>query len=132
MESVFPCYIFVRCLIGQSFSDLQRAKGISSLVHFGSGIPAVEDSVIRELQECFGTKEPVQVREGLLAGDEVTVGAGAFAGMRAHVLREMPARRRVQILLDILGGPTPVDMDRGSVLSERSQAAGRVPILARG
>ena len=66
----------------------------------------------------------------LSPGDEVVVGEGAFAGMRAFVLRVMPARQRVQVLLDILGGPTPVEVDRGSVVLERDSVADRAPVLA--
>jgi transcription antitermination factor NusG len=50
--------------------------------------------------------------------------------MRAFVLRVMPARQRVQVLLDILGGPTPVEVDRSSVVLEKSTMADWVPVLA--
>jgi hypothetical protein len=50
--------------------------------------------------------------------------------MRASVLRIMPARRRVQILLDILGGPTAVEVDRNLVVSEKSMVADLLPLLA--
>ena len=47
-----------------------------------------------------------------------------------QVLRVLPATRRVQILLDILGGPTSVEVDRASVVLERNTVADRMPILA--
>jgi transcriptional antiterminator RfaH len=130
VEPLFPGYIFVRCVIGERLNDIQRTSGISSLVHFGDRIPKVEDSVIEELQECFAAESPLTLNDCLAPGDEVVVGAGAFAGMRAHVLRVMPARQRVQVLLDILGGPTPVEVDRGSVVLERDSVAARAPVLA--
>jgi hypothetical protein len=45
-------------------------------------------------------------------------------------LRVMPARQRVQVLLDILGGPTPVEVDRTAVVLERDTVADWVPVLA--
>ena len=88
------------------------------------------DSVIGELQECFPAESPLTLNDRLAPGDEVVMGDGAFAGMRAFVLRVLPARQRVQVLLDILGGPTPVEVDRGSVVLERNSVADRAPVLA--
>jgi len=64
------------------------------------------------------------------AGDEITIGEGAFAGMHAFVLRLMPARKRVQVLINILGGSTPVEVDRSSVVLNKNTLADMVPVLA--
>jgi len=130
VEPLFPCYIFVRCVIENRMTEIKHSTGISSLVHFGDRIPQVADSIIEELQECFEAEEPMMVENRLSPGDEVSVAEGAFAGMRAFVLRNMPARKRVQILLDILGRPTPVEVDRGSVVLARNSLAELAPILA--
>jgi transcriptional antiterminator RfaH len=132
VEPLFPCYIFIRCAIEERLSEIQHTTGISSLVRFGGRIPIVNDSVIGELQECFSAEEPMMVEDSISPGDEVTVGNGAFTGMRAFVLRVLPARQRVQVLLDILGGPTPVEVDRSLVVLERDTLADRAPVLAAG
>jgi len=130
VEPLFPCYIFVRCLLEDSLDDLQYTPGISSLVRFGNGIPKVPDSVVEELQECFESTEPMTVQDHLSPGSEVLVMEGAFAGMNAVVLRLLPARQRVQVLLDFLGRPTPVEVPRTSVVTERDSLADRIPLLA--
>jgi len=130
VEPLFPCYIFVRCVIAETLSDIQRTNGVGSIVHFGDRIPVVADAVIEELQECFEAGEPMAVEDRLSPGDEVVLADGAFAGMHALVLRAMPARARVQILLDILGGPTPVEVERRAVILERNTVADRAPLLA--
>jgi transcriptional antiterminator RfaH len=130
VEPLFPCYIFVRCVIEEKINEIKHANGISSLVHFGNRIPKVADSIIEELQECFEAEEPMTVENRLSPGDEVAVADGAFAGMRAFVLRNMPARKRVQVLLDILGRPTPVEVDRSSLVLARNSLADLAPILA--
>jgi transcriptional antiterminator RfaH len=132
IEPLFPCYIFIRCVVEDRLQDIKHTNGISSLVHFGDRIPTVSDSVIAELQECFCAEEPMLVQDNISPGDEVTVGEGAFAGLRAFVLRCLPAKQRVQVLLDILGRPTLVEVDRASVVLEKSTMADRAPILAVG
>jgi transcriptional antiterminator RfaH len=100
------------------------------LVHFGTRIPPVADSIVEELQECFEEEDTMTVKDRISPGDEVTIGEGAFTGMRAYVLRLMPARKRVQILLDILGGPTLVEVSRRSVVLANNTLADLAPVLA--
>ncbi len=130
IEPLFPCYIFVRCVIEEKMTEIKRSNGISSLVHFGDKIPQIADSIIEELQECFEAEEMMTVENRLSPGDEVTVADGAFVGMCAFVLRNMPARKRVQILLDVLGRPTPVEVDRSLLVLARNSLADLAPVLA--
>ncbi|HWF18550.1 MAG TPA: transcriptional activator RfaH [Verrucomicrobiae bacterium] len=130
VEPLFPCYIFVRCAIQERLDDIRYTNGISSIVHFADRIPAVSDSVIAELKSCFNSGEPMPVEEKLSPGAEVVLGEGAFSGMKASVLRVMPAGRRVQVLLDILGRPTAVEVDRRFVALEKNTMADLVPLLA--
>ena len=132
VEPVFPCYIFVRCVLEDSFAGIQHTNGISTLVHFGKRIPRIPDSVIWELQECFRTAEAMLVQDRFAPGDEVVVSEGAFRGMRATVLRAMPARQRVQVLLEILGRPNAVEVDCALLAREnRNSVADLAPMLAR-
>jgi transcriptional antiterminator RfaH len=130
VEPLFPCYIFVRCVVEEKLNDLQHTNGVSSLVRFGQKIPTVGDSIIQELQKYFEAEEPMAVEDSLAPADEVIIANGVFAGMQAKVLRVMPATQRVQILLHILGGPTSVEVDRVSVVLEKNTMADRLPILA--
>ncbi|HMD54865.1 MAG TPA: transcriptional activator RfaH [Phycisphaerae bacterium] len=130
VEPLFPCYLFVRCVLEDRINDIQRSNGIHSFVHFGNHIPSVADSIVEELQECFAEDDTMAVSDRIAPGDEVTVGEGAFTGMRAYVLRLMPAKKRIQVLLDILGGPTVVEVNRCSVVSVRNTLADLTPVLA--
>jgi transcriptional antiterminator RfaH len=131
IEPLFPCYLFVRCVISERLDEIKHANGVSSLVQFGGKIPVVEDFIIEELQECFEADEPMTIENRLIPGCEVAVAGGAFDGMHAHVLRNMPAKRRVQILLDVLGQPTPVEVDRSAVVLMENTLAHLAPALAR-
>jgi transcriptional antiterminator RfaH len=129
-EPLFPCYIFFRCLIEEKLNEIQRTSGVNTVVHFAHKIPKIADAVIEELKECFEGEEMMTVEDRLSPGDEVIVAEGAFSGMRAFVLRVMPARRRVQVLLDVLGRPTPAEVDESSVVIEGNGVANLVPMLA--
>ena len=52
-EPLFPCYIFIRCVIEQSLNEIQRTNGIGTVVHFARRIPTIADTVIEELKECL-------------------------------------------------------------------------------
>ncbi len=131
-EPLFPCYLFVRCDLEEKMQQIRHTWGVSSLVHFGSRIPVVPDAVICELQECFGESETIPLQDHPIAGDNVTVGSGVFFGMRAMVLRSWPSKRRVQILLDILGRPTPIEVHSSLVSLDSRPMARVLPSLALG
>jgi transcriptional antiterminator RfaH len=130
IEPLFPCYVFVRCNIGECLDTIRYVNGVSSLVHFGQRIPIVPDHVVEELRQCFESQEPMDVEDKLLAGTEVTVGEGAFHGFNGIVLKVLPAKQRVQILLDFLGRTTLVEVDRKSLISDNRNMADRMPALA--
>ena len=129
-EPLFPCYIFVRCVMEEKLDDLRHTSGISTVVNFGRKIPAIPASVIEELQDCFGAGETLDMDNQPAAGDGVTLGAGAFFGMQAVVLRTWPAKRRIQILLDILGRPTPIEVDSSLLTLQNKPVAELLPSLA--
>jgi transcriptional antiterminator RfaH len=129
IEPLFPCYIFVQCF-SSAWNDIRYVTGVSSLVHFGERIATVPDSVIDELKECFEAEEPLQVEDRLSPGAEVFIADGAFRGFQAIVLRMLPAKQRVQVLLDILGRPTLVEVARLAVTLENRTVADMIPSLA--
>jgi len=130
VEPLFPCYIFVRCRLEESINDIRYVSGISSLVHFGGKIPAVPAHVVEELRQCFESEEPMAVQDPLRVGAEVTVVEGSLLGSRGIVVRLLPAKQRVQILLDFLGRTTLTEVDRKSLLVEDGSLAELMPSLA--
>jgi len=131
VEPLFPCYLFVRCQLEKRLNEIRFINGISSLVHFGEQIPTVPDEVIDDLRQCFESQEPLAVEERLVVGAEVTITEGALLGSRGIVVRVLPARQRVQILLDFLGRATLTEVDNCSVMAEESCLADLMPDLVR-
>ena len=130
IEPLFPCYIFVRCALEERLNDIRYINGISSLVHFGAKIPVVPDHVIEELRQCFDSEEPMAVQDPLRVGAEVTVAEGSLLGSQGIVVRVLPAKQRVQILLDFLGRTTLAEVDRRSLIVEDRTMADLMPSLA--
>ncbi len=111
-EPLFPGYLFVRCRLLECRDRVRYARGIATLVNFAGRIPRVPDSEIGELKAWFDKHESASVAEPLLSGEQVVMAQGVFFGMHASVLHALPAKSRVRILLDILGHPTTVEVDR--------------------
>ena len=130
VEPLFPCYLFVHCCLGERLDDIRYVNGVSSLVHFGDKIPVVPDPVIDELKQCFEAEEPMAVEDHLFPGADVTVAEGAFLGFSGIVVRLLPARQRVQILLEFLGRTTIAEVERKSLRTENYSVAALVPNLA--
>jgi transcriptional antiterminator RfaH len=130
VEPLFPCYIFICCILENSFDAIRHISGISSLVHFGQKIPIVPKAAIVELKQCFESQEPVVVEDGVTAGVEVMIAEGVFSGFAGRVVRSLSAGQRVQILLDFLGRVTLAEVDRKSLRVENRRMADLLPFLA--
>jgi len=130
VEPLFPCYIFVRCILENCLDEIRHVTGISSLVHFGHKIPPVPDAAIVELKHCFESQEPMIVEDGVIAGAEVQIADGVFMGFSGMVVRALSAGQRVQILLDFLGRITLAEVDRKSLRVENRRVADLLPFLA--
>jgi transcription antitermination factor NusG len=122
--------VFARFCIGEQLDQIRYVNGVSNLVHFGHRIPVVPEPIIEELRQCFEAEEPLEVQDRLYPGAEVLVGEGAFLGFCGVVVRLMPAKQRVQILLDFLGRMTVAEVDRKSLTLENSCLADLIPPLA--
>jgi transcriptional antiterminator RfaH len=130
VEPLFPCYIFIRCQLLAQLDAIRYVNGISSLVHFGPQIPSVPDDVVEELRICFESEQTMVVEDHFQPGTEVSVADGAFLGSRGVVVRVLPSRQRVQILLDFLGRTTLTEVDRKSLIRDERCMAELVPALA--
>ncbi len=130
IEPLFPCYVFVRCNLAEKLDAIRYVTGVSSLVHFGQKIPSVPDDVVDELRQCFESDEPMAVENQFRPGTEVTVAEGAFLGSRGIVVNVLPAKQRVQILLEFLGRTTVAEVDGKSLTVEDRRMADVLPALA--
>ncbi len=129
-EPLFPCYVFVRCAMPQRLNEVQHTVGVCSVVRFNQRMPTVSDAVIEDLKSCFDQGETKVVRDLFAEGKEVFIGQGAFAGWNARVMRVLPSRERVEVLLELLGRLIHVEVDQTSIALKKRDLADLAPELA--
>ncbi len=117
-EALFPNYLFARFNWRESSRLVRHASGVSTVVHFGATVPKVPDEVISELRQRVGEKELCTLPEKFAEGDAVQLTSGPLRGLAAVVTRVMPAKERVEVLLNFLGRQTAVEMEQSGLVKE--------------
>jgi transcriptional antiterminator RfaH len=123
-ESLFPGYLFCRFSLAALLPKVQYTPSVHSVVRFGERIPQIPDCVIEELQKNL--QQNHVFADAPLTGDEVEIAAGPFQGANAVVVQILPAKQRVQVLLDIMGRSIPTELGLTSVLFQKRNAASRI------
>jgi transcriptional antiterminator RfaH len=116
IEPLFPGYLFVRCDWAIWQRPVLATGGVSGQVHFGQHVPVVPDPVVAELRQNFADEEIMTVKVTPGPGDPVEIGDGPLRGTPGLVTRLLPARDRVAVLLQFLGGTREVEVPLLSVL----------------
>lgn len=125
-EALFPGYVFARFSYPEQHRHVRSLSGVISIVQFGTVPAEVPSAVIAELRALSPVGEVLEVNPTLEAGSEVTVASGPLRGVRALITRVLPARKRVAILLEMLGMHREVEIESERVLPTRP---GRSSIL---
>ena len=115
-ESLFPSYVFARFDWRIQLRQVHHAAGVACVVHFGTHWPTVPDAAIAELRLAVGEEELRVVEGEPRPGEEVLISGGAFHGLEALVVRLIPARQRVAVLLEFLGRQTTVEVPLDAVV----------------
>ena len=122
-EALFPNYVFARFDLEAHLHQVRFTTGVSTVVHFGDRWPTIAENEIEELRRCMNEGELHTPLETLSPGDEVTLANKAFCGVSAIVLKRLPAKQRVQVLLEILGQSTVAELKIEEIVPVR-----RVPV----
>jgi len=115
-EALFPNYLFARFDWDTSLRQVQSARGVSGVVHFGDRWPVIGEAIIEELKQAIGAGELHTVSAELLPGDAVEIANGSLRGLRAVISRVIPSRERVAVLLDFLGRQSTIEVSADSVI----------------
>ncbi len=126
-EALFPSYLFARFDWHASLRQVQAARGVSGVVHFGARWPVIADGVIADLKQAFGAEELHVISTVLQPGDSVEIAEGAMRGLRAVVSRVMPSRERVAVLLEFLGRQTTIEVPASFIVKEGNVREGLFP-----
>lgn len=117
-EALFPNYLFARFPFHQMLDDVRFAQGVSSVVGFGGQYPEVPTEAIEDLRRNFPADDLKVADELPCEGDTITITIPAMFGWSGKVLRSLPARQRVQVLLEMLGRTAMVELSAKDVIVE--------------
>lgn len=137
-ESLFLNYLFARFVVATTLERVRYTPSVKSVIQFGEQIATIPNEVIEELRQTLREYADTIFTDAPLEGDEVEISSGPFEGEKGTILRVLPARERVEILLDVLGRPLPTEFRLSSIIFKRRLAAhnmtipGRESVLAAG
>ena len=120
LAPVFPRYIFVILDIErQRWRSVNGTFGVQRLITDGERPLAVAPGVVETLVQSSDQRGALIYKADELAiGDPVKLVSGPFAGSLG-ILQRLDGAGRVQILLDLLGGPVKVTAAREMVAAAR-------------
>ena len=125
-ESLFVNYLFARFAIETSLERVRHTPSVKTVLHFGQRIATIPNHVIEELRQTLLENADTVFTDAPLEGDEAEISNGPFQGEKGIIVRVLPARERVEILLDVLGRPLPTEFRLSSIIFKRRVAAHRM------
>jgi transcriptional antiterminator RfaH len=115
LAPVFPGYIFVIVNVERDrWRSINGTFGVARLVSAHSGPLAVPVGVVEALIATLDEAGRVRLGGELKLGQAVRILSGPFA-QRLGLLERFDARGRVRVLLNIMGGQAPVEIDRADL-----------------
>src|ERR1039457_2085036 len=117
-EALFPNYLFARFDLALHLRQVNAARGVRRVLHFGSLWPTIPEAAIAELRAAIGDDEVHVINDELQIGETVRIAGGVFHGLAALVTRVVPGRERVAVLLEFLGRQTPLEIPRGALIRD--------------
>jgi len=125
-EALFPNYLFARFALASKLQTVRYTNAVAMVVQFGNSVPSIAEAAIEQLQRDLEELKSKVLSDAPEPGEEVEVAAGAFKGVKGSVIRVLPAKQRVEILLDFMGRSIPAEISLSSLLFRRKEAASLV------
>ncbi|HTB62996.1 MAG TPA: transcription termination/antitermination NusG family protein [Opitutales bacterium] len=110
VEALFPGYLFAKFAPARKVRAVRYARGVSYIVKRGREFAPVPETIVKELHALAAGQVLELPPEPWKAGEKVRVIAGIFRGTSGKVAGLVPARQRVQILLELLGQENRVEL----------------------
>jgi transcriptional antiterminator RfaH len=122
-ESLFVNYLFARFVIETTLERVRYTPSVKTVLQFGERIATIPDAVIQELRQTLLENVNTVFTDAPSEGDEAEISNGPFQGEKGIIVRVLPARERVEILLDVLGRPLPTEFRLSSIIFKHRTAA---------
>ena len=114
-EAMFPGYIFAKFAYRDHFRRVMHTQGVSGIVGQGDR-RAVPEQIVVELQNSLpeGIIEAPDL--SIEPGAEIEFISGSLKGLNGTVLAQLPAKNRVNVLLEFLGNQITVAVSAEDIL----------------
>jgi len=109
-EALFPGYLFVKFAPARKIRAVRYARGVSYIVRQGREFAPVPDNIIAALRALAASSVLELPPDPWKLGENVRVISGIFRGASGKVAGLVPARQRIQILLELLGQENKVEI----------------------
>lgn len=118
VEAMFPGYIFAKFQFQAHSRQVVYSQGITRMVELGER-RVIPERIVQDLKESLpeGIIEAPDL--SIEPGAEIQLITGSLKGLNGKVLAQLPAKNRVQILLDFLGREITVDVSPDDILLSR-------------
>jgi transcriptional antiterminator RfaH len=103
VEAMFPGYLFARFDYTNFNRRIRQGPGISGFVQFGERLAMLPEPLIQEIRGQTAGDEVIEIHPELEPGRMVQVARGPFLGLEAVITRLIPAKQRVEILIEWMG-----------------------------
>jgi transcriptional antiterminator RfaH len=103
IEPLFPCYVFARIRLDETYYRLTRSVGVVGLVCVGGEPCEVDVRIVQNIRSRETNGVIVLVPQELQPQQRVTITEGALRGIEAVFERYLSGTERVAVLLDSIG-----------------------------
>ena len=113
IRPLFAGYIFAKFDAVKYFHIIRYTRGVRRVLRFGMTLFPVEEEIIENIQRRLGKDGCARIQpKTLSAGSSVLIREGPLNGLNGIFEREMSDRKRVVILLDVMGVRVQVEMGK--------------------
>lgn len=102
VEAMFPSYIFAKFCFVEEYRKVMHSHGVIQIVQNGDR-RVVPESIISDLKASIPEDVIEAPDPSLEPGSIVEVLTGSLKGLNGRVIAQLPAKNRVELLLEFLG-----------------------------
>lgn len=115
VEAMFPGYIFAKFSLSDNYRRVIHTQGVTGIVGHGNR-KAVPEYVVEDLRANLPEGIIEAPDPSIEPGAKVQFVTGSLKGLNGQVLAQLPAKNRIQILLEFLGQEITVAVSADDIL----------------
>lgn len=120
VEAMFPGYFFAKFHYYTHCRQVVHSQGVTRMVELGDR-RVIPEQIIEDLKASLPEGVIEAPDPSIEPGAEIEFVTGSLKGLNGKVLAQLPAKNRIQILLDFLGREITVDVSPDDILLARDK-----------